>query len=33
VITVTPDWARLLDFETTAPAAVERLMREQAAST
>ena len=29
VITVTPDWARLLDFETTAPAAVEKLMREQ----
>ena len=33
VITVTPDWARLLDFETTAPAAVEKIMREQAAST
>jgi hypothetical protein len=32
VITVTPHWARLLDFETTAPAAVEKLMREQAAS-
>jgi len=29
VITVTPDWARLLDFETTAPVAVEKLMREQ----
>jgi hypothetical protein len=29
VITVAPDWARLLDFETTAPAAVEKLMREQ----
>ena len=29
VITVTPEWARLLDFETTAPAAVEKLMREQ----
>lgn len=29
VITVTPDWARLLDFETTAPEAVEKLMREQ----
>jgi len=28
-ITVTPEWARLLDFETTAPAAVEQLMREQ----
>jgi hypothetical protein len=26
-ITVTPEWARLLDFETTAPAAVETLMR------
>jgi hypothetical protein len=33
VITVTPEWARLLDFETTAPAAVEKIMREQAAST
>ena len=32
IITVTPDWARLLDFETTAPAAVEKLMREQAAA-
>ena len=31
VITVTPDWAKLLDFETTAPSAVEKLMREQAA--
>jgi hypothetical protein len=29
VITVTPEWARLLDFETTAPAAVEKLIREQ----
>ena len=28
-ITITPDWARLLDFETTAPVAVEKLMREQ----
>lgn len=28
-IAVTPEWARLLDFETTAPAAVEKLMREQ----
>jgi pyridoxamine 5'-phosphate oxidase-like protein len=28
-VTVTPDWARLLDFETTAPVAVEKLMREQ----
>ena len=30
VITVTPEWARLLDFETTAPEAVEKLMRERA---
>jgi Pyridoxamine 5'-phosphate oxidase len=29
-ITVTPEWARLLDFETTAPAAVEKLVRERA---
>lgn len=29
VITVTPEWARLIDFETTAPAAVEKLMRER----
>ena len=29
-ITVTPQWARLLDFETTAPEAVEKLMRERA---
>ena len=28
-VTITPDWARLLDFETTAPIAVEKLMREQ----
>lgn len=32
-ITISPDWARLLDFETTAPVAVEKLMRDQAAST
>lgn len=32
VITVTPDWARLLDFETTAPEAVENLVREQQAA-
>jgi hypothetical protein len=31
VITIAPDWARLLDFETTAPEAVEKIMREQAA--
>jgi hypothetical protein len=29
-ISITPEWARLLDFETTAPAAVEKLMREAA---
>ena len=29
VITVTPEWAKLLDFETTVPSAVEKLMREQ----
>jgi Pyridoxamine 5'-phosphate oxidase len=29
-ITVTPDWAKLLDFETTAPSAVEQLVRERA---
>ncbi len=29
-VTVTPEWARLLDFETTAPAAVEKLIRERA---
>jgi hypothetical protein len=28
VITVTPDWAKLLDFETTLPKAVEDLMKE-----
>lgn len=29
IVTVTPEWARLLDFETTAPEAVEKLMRQQ----
>lgn len=29
-ITVTPEWAKLLDFETTIPTAVERLVRERA---
>jgi hypothetical protein len=24
-ITITPEWAKLLDFETTAPSAVEKL--------
>jgi Pyridoxamine 5'-phosphate oxidase len=28
-ITVTPDWAKLIDFETTVPVAVERLVRER----
>ncbi|HSZ41625.1 MAG TPA: pyridoxamine 5'-phosphate oxidase family protein [Trebonia sp.] len=28
VITVTPGWARLLDFETTLPSAVEKLVRQ-----
>ena len=28
-ITITPEWARLLDFETTAPTAVEKLARER----
>ncbi|MDQ1692259.1 MAG: hypothetical protein QOD87_2367, partial [Pseudonocardiales bacterium] len=26
-ITITPEWAKLLDFETTAPSAVEKLAR------
>jgi len=29
VVTVTPEWARLLDFETTLPSAVESLLRAQ----
>jgi hypothetical protein len=29
-ITVIPDWAKLRDFETTAPSAVEQLVRERA---
>jgi hypothetical protein len=33
VITVTPNWARLIDFETTAPQAVERVMRARAERT
>lgn len=28
-ITITPQWARLLDFETTVPRAVEKLARER----
>jgi len=31
VLTVVPDWAKLLDFETTLPSAVERLVRERSA--
>lgn len=31
-ITVTPEWARLLDFETTLPSAVERVIRQRAAA-
>lgn len=29
-ITITPEWAKLLDFETTGPSAVEKLARERA---
>jgi hypothetical protein len=32
VITITPTWVKLLDFETTIPKAVEDLMKERAAS-
>ncbi|MFL6161420.1 MAG: pyridoxamine 5'-phosphate oxidase family protein [Jatrophihabitantaceae bacterium] len=28
-ITITPDWAKLLDFETTMPSAVEQLIQER----
>jgi hypothetical protein len=31
LITVTPTWAKLLDFETTAPSAVETVVRRRAA--
>jgi hypothetical protein len=31
VITITPTWAKLLDFETTIPKAVEDLIREKSA--
>ena len=31
-IAVTPEWAKLIDFETTLPSAVERAVRERAAS-
>lgn len=30
VVTIVPEWAKLLDFETTLPSAVERLVRERA---
>lgn len=30
-IVVTPTWAKLIDFETTLPTAVEELLRQQAA--
>ena len=29
-IVVTPTWAKLIDFETTLPSAVEELVRQQA---
>ena len=32
VITITPTWAKLLDFETTIPKAVEDLIKQKAAS-
>ena len=32
VVTVTPDWAKLLDFETTLPKAVEDLVAAQGRS-
>jgi hypothetical protein len=31
-ITITPEWARLLDFETTLPQAVEELVRERSSA-
>jgi hypothetical protein len=31
VITITPTWAKLLDFETTIPQAVEDLLKEKSA--
>jgi hypothetical protein len=31
-ITVTPDWAKLIDFETTVPIALERLLAERHSS-
>lgn len=32
IITITPTWAKLLDFETTIPKAVEDLIKEQGAA-
>jgi hypothetical protein len=31
-IAITPQWTKLIDFETTLPSAVERAIRERAAS-
>ena len=31
-ITITPTWARLIDFETTVPSAIEEIMRRKASS-
>jgi hypothetical protein len=31
VITITPTWAKLLDFETTIPQAVDDLIKEKSA--
>jgi hypothetical protein len=31
LITITPTWAKLLDFETTIPKAVEDLIKEKSA--
>jgi hypothetical protein len=28
LVTVTPEWAKLIDFETTLPSAVEQLMNQ-----
>lgn len=32
VITITPTWVKLLDFETTIPKAVEDLIKEKTAA-
>jgi hypothetical protein len=31
-IAITPEWAKLIDFETTLPTAIERAIREREAS-